>query len=102
MLREQKMFREEQISHFRDLRPAESVAEAEINSVLRHGASAALAEIEAALARMQRGSYGRCTVCSADITIEQLEVLPQTARCISCDCERRASASQPPSGRADA
>jgi RNA polymerase-binding transcription factor DksA len=87
MLREQQLFRREQIRGFTGSRAFGSPAEIEVDSVVRHGARTALAEIEAALARMEHGTYGRCTTCGTAISIERLEILPQTARCI--DCERR-------------
>jgi RNA polymerase-binding transcription factor DksA len=37
---------------------------------------------------MERGTYGRCTICGTAITIERLEILPQTARCITCERRR--------------
>lgn len=88
MLREQQSFRREQIRGFADTAPVESEAEAEVASILRRGAFAALAEIEAALTRMDLGTYGRCTVCGGAVGIERLEVIPQTARCITCERHR--------------
>jgi RNA polymerase-binding transcription factor DksA len=87
MLREQQGFRQEQLRESAAV-SARSDAEAEVEAVVRRGAVAALSEIDAALARMQRGTYGRCTVCGGDIGIERLEILPQTARCISCERRR--------------
>jgi RNA polymerase-binding protein DksA len=88
MLREQQGFRQEQLRGPTPGESARSDAEAEVEAVVRRGAIAALAEIDAALARMQNGTYGRCTVCGEDIGIERLEILPQTARCISCERRR--------------
>jgi RNA polymerase-binding transcription factor DksA len=84
LLREQQQFRQEQIMALADPASGESGTDAEVNSVLRRGAFAALAEIDAALARMARGTYGRCTACGADITLERLEAIPQTALCVTC------------------
>ena len=37
-----------------------------------------------ALRRMDDGSYGSCELCGAPIELERLEVLPQTAHCLTC------------------
>lgn len=44
----------------------------------------ALAEVDAALARMDAGTYGRCTGCGAEIPVERLEVIPETGVCVRC------------------
>lgn len=38
-------------------------------------------EVEAALARIDEGSYGRCEVCGKDIEPERLEARPATRYC---------------------
>lgn len=48
-----------------------------------------LAAIDAALARLDAGTYGRCTGCGGAIAAERLEALPWAALCIEC---QRASA----------
>jgi RNA polymerase-binding transcription factor DksA len=40
------------------------------------------AEIEAALARIDAGTYGRCIDCGRVIPDERLEVRPEAARCV--------------------
>jgi RNA polymerase-binding transcription factor DksA len=47
-------------------------------------ARASLEEIDAALARLDAGTYGRCVTCSAEIPEERLDVMPATAHCVSC------------------
>jgi RNA polymerase-binding protein DksA len=47
-----------------------------------------LAAIDAALARLDHGSYGSCTSCGRPIAPERLEALPWTPLCI--DCSRNA------------
>lgn len=37
--------------------------------------------IDAALTRLDRGAYGRCTVCGNEIDDERLEARPETDRC---------------------
>jgi len=41
-----------------------------------------LAEVEAAIGRLDDGSYGRCQVCDKPITEARLEAMPATRFCI--------------------
>jgi DnaK suppressor protein len=41
-------------------------------------------EIDAALARIDAGTYGRCISCGIDIPGERLELRPFAAACVSC------------------
>jgi RNA polymerase-binding transcription factor DksA len=41
-----------------------------------------VAEIDAALGRIDDGSWGRCVVCGKDIDDERLEARPQADRCL--------------------
>ena len=43
-----------------------------------------LVEIDAALARVEAGTYGACEICGSPIGEERLEALPATRRCIRC------------------
>lgn len=43
-----------------------------------------LAEIDDAIARLDDGTYGKCTECGADIAPARLEALPWAATCIDC------------------
>jgi len=43
-----------------------------------------LTEIEEALAKIERGEYGKCERCGRDISIERLKVLPFAKLCIKC------------------
>jgi DnaK suppressor protein len=54
----------------------------------------AVAEIDDALARLDRGTYGRCIKCARAIDPERLAARPQAARCLDCQRleERSASA----------
>lgn len=40
-----------------------------------------LRQTQSALARMDRGEYGRCTVCGEEIEAERLDLLPETVHC---------------------
>jgi DnaK suppressor protein len=41
-------------------------------------------EIDAALARIAVGTYGRCTGCQTEIPEERLELRPFAGTCVSC------------------
>ncbi|MGN6793714.1 MAG: TraR/DksA family transcriptional regulator [Streptosporangiaceae bacterium] len=43
-----------------------------------------LAEIDAALGRLESGSYGRCAACGEQIAPERLAVRPAAVTCITC------------------
>ena len=43
-----------------------------------------LREVEAALQRMEVGTYGQCQRCGQPIAEERLEALPATRLCIAC------------------
>ena len=47
-------------------------------------ASEALAEVEAALARMDEGTYGACERCGTAIPFERLEAVPRARHCVTC------------------
>ncbi|MEB3329100.1 MAG: TraR/DksA C4-type zinc finger protein [Candidatus Sericytochromatia bacterium] len=49
-----------------------------------------LAQLEAALARLDAGIYGRCVRCRQAIGLLRLEAIPETAYCL--DCEREVEA----------
>ena len=60
----------------------------EIDYTLGENSEAVLAEIDAALARIEDGTYGTCTSCGNQISVERLEAHPSASLCI--DCKRRA------------
>lgn len=86
MLQQQREFRLDQLAALR--RPNSHSAlrgqHREITVALTVGAETALAEVLAALRRMDEGSYGTCAQCGGSIELERLEVLPQAARCLPC------------------
>jgi len=43
-----------------------------------------LRDVEAALARIADGAYGRCVVCGDDIGRERLDAYPTAKRCLTC------------------
>lgn len=44
-----------------------------------------LADIGAALQRLDADEYGVCTDCGADIPLARLKVQPQALRCVACE-----------------
>jgi DnaK suppressor protein len=48
----------------------------------------AMEEIDAALARLELGSYGSCLGCGSAIPYERLEVVPAADRCVTCQFDR--------------
>jgi RNA polymerase-binding protein DksA len=63
----------------------------ELDYTLEENSEHLLAEIDAALKRIEEGTYGTCTNCGQPIALERLEALPWATLCIDCkrDLERR-------------
>jgi RNA polymerase-binding transcription factor DksA len=47
-----------------------------------------IAEIDAALARIDAGTYGTCVRCGTTIPEERLELRPFAGRCVTCTAAR--------------
>lgn len=43
-----------------------------------------LAEVEAALGRIDDGTYGLCTSCGSAVSSERLAAIPAAAHCVEC------------------
>lgn len=52
-------------------------------------ARAALEQAEAALARIEAGTYGKCTECGNDIPAGRLDARPEAELCLTCQSKRR-------------
>ncbi len=66
---------------------AEQATEAEGDEVLEGLESSALleiAQINAALARIENGTYGECTTCGDPVGEDRLASVPHAAQCITC------------------
>jgi YteA family regulatory protein len=63
----------------------------ELDYTLEENSEHVLAEIDAALQRIEDGTYGTCTNCGKPIPPERLEARPYATLCIDCqrDRERR-------------
>ena len=56
----------------------------ELDYTLEESAEHVLAEIDAALKRIDDGSYGVCTNCGKEIAPERLDARPWATLCIDC------------------
>src|SRR3954464_14685425 len=56
----------------------------ELDYTLEENSEHVLQEIEAALQRIQDGTYGQCTNCGKQIPEERLEARPYATLCIDC------------------
>jgi RNA polymerase-binding transcription factor DksA len=87
-LGQQRRFRSEQLEELA-VDAAEAMATADqnrrqITRVLTLAAEAALSKTDAALQRLEEGSYGICERCSEPIRWQRLEVLPMSRLCTPC------------------
>jgi len=60
----------------------------EIDYTLEENSGRMLQSIDAALARIEDRTYGKCVTCGGEIAAERLEAYPWASHCI--DCKRRA------------
>jgi RNA polymerase-binding protein DksA len=66
---------------------ATSTFDRELDATLEGNEERLLGAIDAALQRIEDGTYGVCRSCGQPIGAERLEALPWTTQCI--DCKRR-------------
>jgi RNA polymerase-binding transcription factor DksA len=87
-LKEQRQFRLEQLRDLAEGARSSTAALDEVHDqvgeILRTSATTALTEVEAALDRLQTGTYGRCERCTTHIPYERLEILPMSRYCMRC------------------
>jgi len=92
-LHEQRLFRLQQLRQLTRSAPAavngtrctrDLPARAQVHRELTVSARIVLAEVEAALRRMDRGGYGSCHHCGRPISLPRLRVMPQSRRCADC------------------
>jgi RNA polymerase-binding transcription factor DksA len=85
-LLQQRAFRLKQLEMLEDIRHqiGTDAARAEIHLALRTAAHMVLADIEAALRRIDQGSYGLCRRCRQAISVHRLDALPMASLCGGC------------------
>ena len=64
-----------------------AVAQADVNAALLFHHRDELAEVEAALERINNGTYGICAKCREPMEPERLAAYPAAIRCIACQAE---------------
>ncbi len=67
---------------------ATATLDREIDDTLEENSTRMLTAIDAALARVDAGTYGTCENCGREISVERLEAYPWASLCI--DCKREA------------
>lgn len=63
---------------------AQLAVEKDLELALGEREVAELTAIDAALARVEAGTYGECTDCGVDIAPARLQATPEAPRCIGC------------------
>ena len=63
---------------------AQVATERELEFAIGERETNELAMIDAALARIEAGTYGECIDCGIDIPAQRLQASPEVPRCISC------------------
>ena len=63
---------------------ASHVFEQQRDLALRERSRAELSRVDAALRRLDDGTYGTCTSCGNPIAVERLEAIPWAPYCIDC------------------
>lgn len=82
---DERRFRTQQLAALNDdVSSNPSLLHDEVTMALRSAANAVLADVNAALARMATGRFGRCTRCTKPIPVERLDVMPMAALCMPC------------------
>lgn len=99
---QQRRFRLQQLEELRmDAAEAQATPDEprlQITHVLTVAAELALSEIDAALQRLEEGSYGTCERCGEPIPWQRLEVLPMTRLCTPCHYLAESGRSRSPRG----
>jgi DnaK suppressor protein len=67
---------------------AESYQRSDVDLAVVQMKAETVARIDAALRRVEAGTYGRCVECEDSIAFERLRALPFALRCTSCEQSR--------------
>ncbi|WP_329416699.1 TraR/DksA C4-type zinc finger protein [Streptomyces sp. NBC_00704] len=76
--------RASRLTQLRAIGEARADADEQVMPTQKETIQRVLAEVEAAFARVQDGSYGICRHCTRPIPVERLEILPYTPFCVPC------------------
>jgi RNA polymerase-binding transcription factor DksA len=91
-LEQHRQFRIEQLDELAADRLAGSAgAVDEVTSALFTAATAALADIDAALHRIEAGLFGVCQGCGDAIALDRLRALPMAGLCMFCQYAKEAT-----------
>lgn len=98
-LREQQLFRRDQLRqfavdagpHLGDPDGPPVAGQLEVQVRLAASARMVLADVEAALARMDTGGYGVCHLCRGRVERDRLLIVPQARYCARCQQVREAA-----------
>ena len=68
--------------------------ELEKRLALERRVSGLLSEVEHALQKLEKGTYGLCDSCGQSVEMARLEVLPQANLCLSCKARQEAKSAK--------
>lgn len=83
-LEQQQRFRLEQLEALTQDAGSASGTQLEVTRALRTAANRALDEIDAALSRLEVGTYGVCERCRRGIRADRLDAVPTSRYCTAC------------------
>lgn len=70
--------------HLSRLELGDDLGSDDIAMAMARRSEASLTAVEAALERIEAGSYGACEVCGGTISAERLDAVPHTGVCVRC------------------
>ena len=74
---------------------AQAMTQRDLDFCIGERETARLIELEAALKRLNQGTYGMCTVCGGPILEARLDAMPETAHCMACQQQLEAGGAAP-------
>jgi RNA polymerase-binding protein DksA len=77
------------VAHGAQTAAATEVTESQRGQQLRDREAQHLGQIEAALRRIEAGTFGQCETCGKPIAPERLEAVPAAPDCIDCHARKR-------------
>ncbi|WP_242001037.1 MULTISPECIES: TraR/DksA C4-type zinc finger protein [Kribbella] len=91
-LHDEQTFRLEQLEGISEVWPLsvgrrddqQTLAREEVLNALAAAARVVLADVEAALSRMDAGRYGSCHLCDWPIPVQRLKIVPHARYCEPC------------------